>query len=312
MGNSMAVEDPPPADILLERYIDFISLERRLSAYTARNYRHAIMEFYAWLRKERSWHGEFTEIDGRAVRDYLIESQRIRSRRTVHNHVSALRSFFRFLLRRNDVSYNPFNDLILPKLGKPLPKYLTETQMRQLLDGPMLLLENESIEPFEAWRDRLVMELLYGGGFRVSELVSLNHGMIDLKRGIARVRGKGGRDRICPIGKVASACLEKFRREFAVGTGFDDPLLVDQDHRRLNVRRVQLLLKKHLALAELPMDMSPHKIRHSYATHLLDNGADLRMVQDLLGHSSLSTTQIYTHVGVARLKDAHRKAHPRG
>jgi len=296
----------------LDRYMEAIAFERRLSNYTVRNYRHAINEFYSWLREERSWSGDPAEIDGRTVRDYLIESQRIRARRTVHNHVSALRSFFRYLLQHNAVSHNPFNGLTLPKLPRTLPKYLTETQMRKLLDGPMLLLDNESIEPFEAWRDRLVIELLYGGGFRVSELVALNYGLIDTDRGTARVRGKGGRERLCPFGKVASACLRKFRQDFAEKTGYADPVLVDEKHARLKVRRVQLLVKKYLSLADLPMDMSPHKIRHSYATHLLDNGADLRLVQDLLGHASLSTTQIYTHVSVARLKDAHKKAHPRG
>jgi integrase/recombinase XerC len=155
------------------------------------------------------------------------------------------------------------------------------------------------------------MELLYGGGLRVSELVGLTYGQIDGASGVARVLGKGKKERLCPLGRVAMAVLERFRDEFAERSGYPDPVVVNSRRERLSVRSVQLILKKYLALADLPADLTPHKIRHSYATHLLDNGADLRLVQDLLGHASLSTTQIYTHVSVARLQDAHRLAHPR-
>ena len=146
----------------------------------------------------------------------------------------------------------------------------------------------------------------------MSELVSLNYGMIDDDTGVARILGKGNKERLCPLGKVAHACLRRFRAEFAPQSRFDSPVLVNDKGRRMTVRQVQKLVKRYLAIAGLPMDMSPHKIRHSYATHLINNGADLRIVQDLLGHASLSTTQIYTHVGIARLKQVHQKAHPRG
>jgi integrase/recombinase XerC len=206
---------------------------------------------------------------------------------------------------------NPFIGVPLPKLEKRLPKFLTEDQMKQLLTGPSRLLENESVDAFTAWRDRLAMELLYGGGLRVSELVALNYGAIDLGSGVARVFGKGKKERLCPLGVVAIAVLRKFKNEFAHDTAFSAPVLVTTRHQRMPVRQVQLMLKRYLALADLPRDLTPHKIRHSYATHLLNAGADLRLVQELLGHVSLNTTQVYTHVSIARLKEVYAKAHPR-
>jgi integrase/recombinase XerC len=155
------------------------------------------------------------------------------------------------------------------------------------------------------------MELLYGGGLRVSELVALDYGRIDLVNGVARVLGKGRKERLCPLGRVAMAVLAKWRSEFARDTALSAPVVVNTRHERLAVRQVQLLLKRYLALAGLPLDLSPHKLRHSYATHLLNAGADLRLVQELLGHASLDTTQIYTHVSVARLREIYDKAHPR-
>jgi len=146
---------------------------------------------------------------------------------------------------------------------------------------------------------------------RVSELVALNYGAIDQSCGVALVLGKGNKERLCPIGRVALACLQHFQHHYAPSTDRGAPVLVNDRDQRWNVRQVQLMLKRYLALADLPLDLSPHKIRHSYATHLLNHGADLRVVQELLGHASLSTTQIYTHVGVARLQEAHRRAHPR-
>ena len=155
------------------------------------------------------------------------------------------------------------------------------------------------------------MELLYGGGLRVSELAGLNYSAIDFGSGVARVMGKGNRARLCPLGKVAIAVLQRFRENHARDKSPDAPVLITARFQRLPVRQVQLLLKRYLLLAELPLDLTPHKLRHSYATHLLNAGADLRLVQELLGHAQLSTTQIYTHVSVARLQEVYAKAHPR-
>ncbi|HVZ64927.1 MAG TPA: tyrosine-type recombinase/integrase [Lacunisphaera sp.] len=294
----------------LQPFCDHLNKERRLSPYTERNYRQAFADFHAWL-VQSGRRPDPSALSPRDARDFIIEAQRRFGRRTLHNHVSGLRSFYRFWMQRGKVARNPFAGLPLPKLEKPLPKFLTESQMARLLAGPQKLLANETIDAFCASRDRLVLELLYGGGLRVSELVALDYGAIDIDNGCARVTGKGRKERLCPLGAVAVAVLRKFRDEFARRSGPTDPVIVTDRHRRMPVRAVQLLVKRYLALAELPMDLSPHKLRHSYATHLLNAGADLRAVQELLGHANLATTQIYTHTSVARLKEIHAKAHPR-
>ncbi len=295
----------------LQPFLDYLAKERRYSAYTVRNYAQAFGDFHQWLQQSKRNGGDFTALTARDTRDFVIEAQRRFKRRTLHNHVSGLRAFFRYWMQQGRIAQNPFAGVPLPKLEKGLPKFLTESQMTSLLEGPTKLLQNESIDTFSAWRDRLVLELLYGGGLRVSELVALNYGAVDFSHGSARVLGKGRKERICPLGAVAMAVMKKFRDEFARAAGQLDPVVVTKAHERMPVRAVQLLMKKYLALADLPMDLSPHKLRHSYATHLLNSGADLRVVQELLGHASLTTTQIYTHTSVARLKEIYGKAHPR-
>lgn len=313
-ASSKPAPEPLLADIAaqwLQPFLDHLRKERRYSAYTARNYGQAFGDFFRWLRDNRRGEGGFDVLTPRDVRDFVIEAQHRFDRRTLHNHVSGLRAFYRYWMQRGRLERNPFAGVPLPKLPRTLPKFLTEAQMTLLLDGPQKLLANGSLDAFSAWRDQLVLELLYGGGLRVSELVAMNYGAVDFGSGSVRVLGKGRKERICPLGTTAMAVLRKFRGEFAKKTGPADPVLVTPQQKRLPVRAVQLLVKKYLALADLPMDLSPHKLRHSYATHLLNSGADLRAVQELLGHANLTTTQIYTHTSVARLKEIHAKAHPR-
>lgn len=295
----------------LSPFLDHLEKERRYSAYTVRNYRQAFEDFWHWMRGGAAPGRGFEALTARDIRDFVIESQRRFGRRTLHNHVSGLRSFFRFWLSRGRLARNPFTGVSLPKLEKAIPKFLTEDQALSLLAGPARLLDSGSIDPFTARRDALVLEVLYGGGLRVSELVGLNYGSVDLEAGCVRVRGKGGRERICPLGRAAIGALCRFRDEHAKRTGPSDAVVVTAAHERMPVRAVQLLVKRYLAVAGLPMDLSPHKLRHSFATHLLNSGADLRAVQELLGHSNLATTQVYTHTSVARLKEIHAKAHPR-
>ncbi len=290
---------------------EFLALERRYSAYTVRNYRQAFEDFYRWLKQAELWEGGFDALDARTMRDFVIEAQRRFGRRTLHNHVSGLRSFFKFWLRRGRVRRDPFLGVPLPKLEKRLPKFLTEEQMVRLLEGPERLWKAGEVDAFTACRDRLAMELLYGAGLRVSELIGLNYGAVDLQAGVARVFGKGKKERLCPLGRVATELVKKFRTEFAIRRAPEDPVLVTVRHERMDDGQVQKMLKRYLAAAELPMDLTPHKLRHSFATHLLNAGADLRLVQELLGHANLATTQVYTHVSVARLKEIYAKAHPR-
>lgn len=288
-----------------------LNSERHLSKYTCRNYIHAITTFFQWLKKNEKWCGNLDQITKVHLRGFVIEFQHTHSRRTLHNWCSGIKSFFNYLLKHKHIDNNPWNLVSLPKLNKPLPIFLTEKQIVQLLLGPINLINQKLLEPFQAWRDRLILELLYGGGLRVSELVSLNYGDVNWFNGVATVMGKGAKERQCPLGIVALECLKKFRDEFAPDISREAPILLNNQKARLSVRQVQLILKKYLALANLPPDITPHNLRHSYATHLLNNGANLRIVQELLGHVSLSTTQIYTHIDFQRLKEVHQLAHPR-
>lgn len=295
----------------LHPFLAFLAKERRYSAYTVRNYRQAVESFARWLQRSGRAPDGFATTGARDVRDFVIESQRRLGRRTLHNHVSGLRTFYRYWMREGKLRKNPFTGIPLPKLEKALPKFLTEAQVLRLLAGPEKQLADGAVTAFVALRDRLVLEVLYGGGLRVSEAVALNYGDVDFSSGSARVRGKGRKERICPLGDAAMAVLREFRAAHATDAAREAPVLVTERHRRMTAVEIQRLVKKYLALAELPMDITPHKLRHSYATHLLNAGADLRSVQELLGHASLTTTQIYTHTSVARLKEIHAKAHPR-
>ena len=295
----------------LENFCDHLAHERRVSDYTVRNYRAAVENFVRHLNDVGKWKEDFTAVTSIQVRSFLIEEGRNKARRTLHNQVSGLRAFYLYLRRQGIVENNPFTGLTLPKLDKPLPKFLTETQMRTLLNAPILLWKDGQISEFEAFRDSLILELLYGGGLRVSELCGLNHGQVDFGQGVARVLGKGRKERLCPLGPVAVQCLRTFVQRFDLEAALNAPLVCTRKGKRMEPRQIQKLLKTHLAAASLPLDMTPHKLRHSFATHMLDGGADLRAVQELLGHANLSTTQIYTHVSIARLKEAHKQAHPR-
>ncbi len=310
-GGERAGESPPWRAIWVEPFERHLRGERRVSLYTVRNYVAALENFFRYLDAQTRWVGNLSKVDKRDARDFVIEEQRRVSRRTLHNHVSGLRTFFKYWIRQGKLERSPLAGLTLPKLPKLLPAFMTEKQVKLLLDGPMRLLENEAATPFVAWRDQLALELLYGAGFRVGELCALTYGQISFDEGVARIVGKGSKPRLCPLGRVAIGVLEKWKQEFAPSTAYDAPVLVSNKGVAWSPRGVQLMLKRYLALAELPMDLTPHKIRHSYATHLLDNGADLRLVQELLGHSKLSTTQIYTHVNLSRLKAVFDQAHPR-
>ncbi len=295
----------------LDKFCDHLAHERRVSPYTVRNYRAAVENFVAWLEANGKWQDDFAAVRPLSVRSFLIDQGRSKARRTLHNHVSGLRAFYLYLRKHGVVDSNPFTAVTLPKLDKPLPRFLTEVQMRQLLDAPVRLWQEGKIGEFEAFRDSLILELLYGGGLRVSELCGLNHGQVDSGQGVARVLGKGRKERLCPLGPVAIRCLKIFVERFDLTADSAAPVVPQRNGKRMEPRQIQKLLKIHLAAAALPLDMTPHKLRHSFATHMLDEGADLRAVQELLGHANLSSTQIYTHVSIARLKEAHRQAHPR-
>ncbi len=291
-------------------FLDHIVLERRLSPYTLRNYRGSLIRFNAWLNNE-SPGLSILGTNKQIARSYLIETQKSLSRKTLSNHVSALRTFFQYCRTRKLTLENPFKNLSLPKSDKSLPKFLTVQQARELMEAPRVVHQDSRIGDFLSARDSIILELMYGAGLRVSEVVALNHEHLDLSQMIVRVIGKGKKERICPIVSRTAQKLKEFRIRYASDASLSSPLFTNQSGNRISQRWIQKLLKSCLQVADLPIDFTPHKLRHSFATHLLDNGADLRAVQELLGHASLSTTQVYTHVSVGRLKKAHRLAHPR-
>lgn len=295
------------------RFISDLESGRRASVYTVRNYRQALMDFEREIRKR---HGDPSidpaAVDKRMARSYVVDLQRRVGRRTLHGAVSALRGYFRWARKEGLINNNPWTGIALPKLERSLPVFLTEKQMRALLQAPVDELQRGESDPFRGWRNRLLLEVLYGAGLRVSELVGLNYADVEWNEGCLRVTGKGRKQRLCPVGPVAIELLHYFHTRHAPEKQHAAAVFCSPDGARLSTRQVQRLLKHYLAIAGLPLDLTPHKIRHSFATHMLNHDADLRLVQELLGHSSLSTTQIYTHVSIARLKEAHANAHPRG
>lgn len=299
------------ADVLSDRFLAALWSERKVSKYTLRNYGQALSAFLEYLENNEGWKGNLASIDQRSVRGFLIETQRHLSRRTTHLRASALRSFFNYLRKHGYCANNPLTGISLPKLQRPLPRYLTQDQMELLLTAPSVLCKQGESSEFGRARDEIMLEVLYGAGLRVSELASMTWQSVDLSAGVVRVLGKGGKERIAPLGEVATAKLLEFKKLYWAGTGESIVLLTDSK-RPASSRWIQLRLKKLLTAVELPTDLTPHKLRHSFATHLLDGGADLRVVQSMLGHASLSTTQIYTHLTVERLRNAHQQAHPRG
>jgi integrase/recombinase XerC len=310
----VATTDLPQAEReLIDRFLTFLESERHYSTYTVRNYRQALEGLLAYVAEGRSGVENLFEMMGSmSIRSYVIDAQRTGvSKRTLHLRLSAFRSFYRYLRKHGIVEHNPVAGISVPKYRKPLPKFLTEKEMERFLDGPAVLLEQGDCDPFTASRDALLFELFYGAGLRISEVVQATWGAYDKSSGCLKVMGKGQKERICPVGGHAARLIDAFRKDHAVVNGPGDPLLHNLAGHPLSPFWIQKRMKVYLRLADLPEDLTPHKIRHSFATHLLNAGADLRVVQELLGHASLSTTQIYTHVGLKRLKEAHSQAHPR-
>lgn len=231
-----------------------------------------------------------------------------RARSSIRLTFSALRSFFQFLVIRNFIESNVIKQIDLPKTEKQIPKFLTTSQVGNFLEKPAQAEKQKQAPSWMAARDEAIFELFYSTGMRLSELVKLEVKDVDPISETARVLGKGSRERICPVGTPALEAISRYRQQAKVHSG---PLFINKSRRRLSARSIWLAMKKYLRAAGLPDDLSPHKLRHSFATHMLDAGADLRSVQSLLGHASLSTTQIYTHVTAERLKRAYEGAHPR-
>lgn len=296
------------SDSLVDEFLGYLEAERNASALTIRNYGADLASFRAWFSEKFKHACEWGRIDSFHVRGYLVYlTERKYDRATIHLKLSALRSFFRWLVRTERVKQNPLVGLTLPKKSRRLPKFLTIHQIEALLNAPLADKDPKSARA--VWRDKAILETLYSGGLRIQELVQLNDDDVDLLGEIVRVRGKGKKERLSPLGGPAVDTLRHYLK--LRGRSSRGPLFVNKFGGRMTARSVQRMLKKYLIAANLDPSLTPHKLRHSFATHMLDAGADLRSVQELLGHANLSTTQIYTHVTPERLKKVYEKAHPR-
>jgi integrase/recombinase XerC len=297
-------------DPWVKRFMLYLKVEKNDSPYTLLNYEGDIEVFTEFLRKRKGdvkWPG-VTVLD---IRSYLAELHRENlSRRTISRRISSLRSFYRYLLREGAVKMNPFTKVRTPKLDKRLPVFLEEFEIDQLLEAPDISTELGR-------RDRAVLEMLYSTGCRVSELVGLTLDRMDLSNRYVLLMGKGHKERIVPLGRPCVKAMTNYlenTRSVLMEHYHVSPhsfVFVNSRGTPLTARSVRRILDKYVEQTALSKHISPHTIRHTFATHLLDHGADLRSVQELLGHASLSTTQIYTHVTADRIAAVYRKHHPR-
>ena len=311
----------------IDRFAQHLTTDRGASAYTVRNYTQTLGEFHSWHLKERQQPPAWASLQRDDFRAYLRSLGRNNlSRAAIQLRVSALRTFYKFLVRRGVVESSPIKNLSLPKLEKRLPRFLTMAQLEDLLKAPLRAAapKDESAEtakkkrgrPVEAAvpeRDVAILETIYSCGLRISELCGMRGEDIDWSEQLVRVRGKGKKERQVPIGAPALKAIEAYWSLLPQRPSGSEPVFLRsaKSMEPMQPRTFQARLKGYLEIAGLDPQLTPHKLRHSYATHLLDAGADLRSVQELLGHAHLVTTQVYTHVTTERLKKAYDAAHPR-
>jgi len=291
---------------ILDEFIDRIWLEEGLARNTLDSYRQDLSQFAIWLEKDAS--KDLLEAEQFDIQRYLAFKFPISKPRSVSRLIASLRRLYRFSLRENRIAVDPTLQIESPKLPRSLPKSLSEDDVVALLNAPNL---NDSI----GLRDRAMLEILYASGLRVSELVELKVTEVSLSEGVVRVTGKGSKTRLVPMGEVAVDWISRYLNEARpeiLEKRLSDSLFVTQRGSSMTRQAFWYLIKRYALLAGIHKPMSPHVLRHAFATHLLNHGADLRVVQMLLGHSDISTTQIYTHVARERLKQLHTAHHPRG
>jgi site-specific recombinase XerD len=309
----------PPADEWLNKFFEHLALDRGASVYTQRNYRQALFEFYRWHEEERKRAPAWDRLLRDDFRGYLrFLGRHNLGRAAIQLRFCGLRTFYKFLIRRGVLTTSPIKNLSLPKLGRRLPRFLSAKQISDLLEAPLKLSPGtkgprRAAAEVLCRRDVAILETIYSCGLRISELCGLQAQDIDWAGKSVRARGKGKKERIVPIGEPALKAIRAYWQLLRHAPSGDSPAFLARSSvsRAASPRDVQLRLKRYLAIAGLDPQLTPHKLRHSYATHLLDAGADLRSVQELLGHAHLVTTQVYTHVSTERLKKAYDQAHPR-
>jgi len=301
---------------LIDQFIHYLSAGKNASPHTCRCYRRDLEGFQDFLKGSGmvlnpAGKVEIEKVDRIDIRKYLSFLHRKNRKSSIARKISTLRSFYKYLVREQIIPSNPAKSVSTPKVEKTLPTTLTVDEAFRLMESPKTISEKSSEGSRERrLRDRAILELLYSSGLRVSELVGLNSNRLDLDLGIVKVMGKGRKERIVPVGAKATEALKAHLKERGT-LGGDEPIFVNSLGGRLTARSVGRLMKRHSRQSGIFRKVSPHSLRHTFATHLLDAGADIREIQEMLGHSSLSTTQRYTHVSAGKLMEVYDKAHPR-
>ncbi len=297
----------------IESFIEFLEREKGYSPQTLRSYRNDLWQFAGFLVSrglyaKQGGDGRLGAVDVQVLRSYLANISRKLKRSSISRKLSAVRSFFLFLEKRGLIEVNPAAELATPRLERYLPRFLSVDEAFALVESPKEI-------NVASLRDRAILEVLYSCGLRVGELVSMNRSSLDSAQGLVKVMGKGSKERVVPIGRHALNAVSKYLDALEATDRADKkaqaPLFANMRGGRLSARSVGRIIKKYVLRMGLPDDISPHAMRHTFATHLLEAGADLRSVQELLGHSSLSTTQRYTHVTLDKLMEVYDKTHPR-
>ena len=301
---------------LIQQFVHYLALEKNASPHTCRCYRKDLEGFEDFLKSSGMYLNpagdvQIEKVDRMAIRKYMSFLHRKNKKSSIARKISTLRSFFKYLIREQVIPSNPAKSVSSPKVEKTLPTTLTVDEAFRLMESPRSIPEKSSeMSKQNGVRDRAILELLYSSGLRVSELVGLNLNQLDSDLGIVRVMGKGRKERIVPVGVKAIDALKAYLEGRGGLTG-DGPIFINHTGGRLTARTVGRLVKKYTRHSGIFRKVSPHSLRHTFATHLLDAGADIREIQEMLGHSSLSTTQRYTHVSMGKLMEVYDKAHPR-
>ena len=285
----------------IDKFIRYLQIEKNYSPHTITNYRIDLKGFSEFIGD-----ADIENVDYLLLRRFLAHLKAVQyDKRSIARRVACLRSFFKFLCRDGYLKNNPVLSLSTPKLDKKLPVFLDVEQTAKLLDMP-------HDKDVSSLRDKAILETIYSAGMRISELVGLRTEDVDFIGGVVKIRGKGKKERLVPIGDTALRAIKVYLDKSAdVGTKTRQALFLNKNGSRLNDGSVRRIMDKYILMASMREKISPHTLRHSFATHLLDRGADLRVVQELLGHANLSTTQIYTHITTERMKSVYDKAHPR-
>jgi integrase/recombinase XerC len=318
--DSITQDKESPTPSLLKGFLDELANVRMASKNTVRNYAQALNHFDAWHRQTHGCPPQWSQLERMVFRSYLRFLGREKySRSSTQIHFSALRTFYKHLIRQGVVSETPIRDILLPKKAKRLPTFLTQDQILALLEAPAKVWQQrlETLKlpgsPEAYLRDTAVLETLYSCGMRVSELCGLRFQDVLWEMQLIKVIGKGNKERLCPVGRPALESIGRYWDLIEHPRQADLPVFMAQakNHTPLYPRLIQGRLKAYLVAAGLDPNLTPHKLRHSFATHLINAGADLRSVQELLGHAHLVTTQIYTHLSTDRLREVYQESHPR-